>query len=366
MRYSPTLLIYIGRQYLMTFATVLFLFLFVILLADTLELMRRVAAKPDVRLSDVLEMALFNLPYLGQRTFPFAAMFASMLVFWRLTRHHELIVVRALGISAWQFLAPAFIIAFVLGIVQVTVVDPLAASFQARFKRAEAALIGRQASALALSASGLWLRQPGPSGQAVVHARQVTFVDGMMELKGVSIFNFHGLDRFSDRIDAARARLEPGVWRLGEARVLAPERPVRAEAEMRIPTDLTMERIRESFAPPETISFWKLPEFIDSLEATGFSALGHRLHFHVLLATPLAMSAMVVLGAVFSLRRSRSGGVALVVAGGVVAGFVMHVVSDLVHAIGLAGQVPIPLAAWTPSIVALLLAATAVLYLEDG
>ena len=76
------------------------------------------------------------------------------------------------------------------------------------------------------------------------------------------------------------------------------------------------------------MSFWALPGFITLLEQSGFSAQRHRLHFNILLAQPFLFCAMVLVAATFSLRMQRRGGAALMIIGGVVAGFLLYFVSD--------------------------------------
>lgn len=366
MRLSPTLSVYIGRHYLLAFLAMIALFLVIILLADSIELLRRTAGRPHVGFGMVLEMALLKLPYMGQRTFPFAGLFAGILLFWRLSRNHELTVVRASGVSAWQFLVPVLFVAFALGVLQITVFNPLSATFFARYEREEAFLIDQSRNTLAISDSGLWLRQVGDSGQSVVHAQHVLQLDNGIELRDVSFFNYEGTDTFAERIDAAFARLENGHWLMRDAWQMTPEQPSRFHAELTLPTDLTVARIQDSFASPETISFWQLPEFIATLERSGFSAVAHRLQFNALLAAPLLMCAMVLIAASFSLRHPRKGGTLYVVAGGLLSGFVLYIFSDVVFAIGLSDRLPIALAAWTPAVVATLLGLSTLLHLEDG
>ncbi|MCW8971457.1 MAG: LptF/LptG family permease, partial [Rhodospirillales bacterium] len=130
--------------------------------------------------------------------------------------------------------------------------------------------------------------------------------------------------------------------------------------------DLTINRIQDSFSPPETMSFWDLPAFIDTLENAGFSAIRHRLHLHSLLATPLLLCAMVLIAATFTLRQSRKGGTVYVVSGGVLTGFLLYFFSDVVFALGLSDSIPVVLAAWTPSGVSMLLGLAMLLHLEDG
>lgn len=366
MRLSATMSVYIGRQFLVNFVMIFLVFLAMILLLDIVELLRRTASRPEITFAMVTEMALLKLPHMGQETFPFAALFSGMATFWRLTRNHELVVTRAAGVSAWQFLLPALAIAFMLGILKITALNPLASATLARFERLEAVRLKGQSSFLALSGEGLWLRQAGRTGQSVVHSASVLQQGVDVELKDVIVFMYEGLDRFVGRIDAESAWLEDGFWRLSNAWITAPEETAVFEKEYWLETDLTLARIQDSFAPPETMSFWSLPGFIGTLENAGFSAVRHRLHWHTLLATPLLMCAMILIAATFTLRHARRGGTTFIIVSGVLTGFVFYFFSDVVFALGLSDSIPVVLAAWTPSGVTTLLGIAMLLHLEDG
>ena len=66
MTLSPTLFIYIGRQFLIWFLAVLFSMIAVVILIDAVELIRRSATKADVSTSVITSMALLRAPYLAQ------------------------------------------------------------------------------------------------------------------------------------------------------------------------------------------------------------------------------------------------------------------------------------------------------------
>jgi len=153
---------------------------------------------------------------------------------------------------------------------------------------------------------------------------------------------------------------------LTNAWVHKPESMPTHEKNYWLATDLTLNKIQDSFARPETMSFWNLPGFINTLEKAGFSAVRHRLYWHSLLAAPFLMCAMVLIAASFTLRHSRRGGTSFVIAGGVMTGFVLYFFSDIVFALGLSDSIPVALAAWTPSGVATLLGLATLLHLEDG
>jgi lipopolysaccharide export system permease protein len=366
MRLSPTMSLYIGRQFLASFLVVFMVFVMLILVVDIIELLRRSASRPEITFSMVLEMALLKLPHMGQQTFPFATLFGGMAAFWRLTRNHELMVTRAAGVSAWQFLLPVIAIAFLLGVAKITLFNPLASAALSRFERIEAVMLKGRTSYFALSSEGLWLRQANKIGQSVVHAESVLQEGSSVELRDVIVFMYKGADQFFERADAEYVLLEDGFWHMSNVWVYQPDKPAKFEKDYWLETDLTLGSIQDSFAPPDTMSFWDLPGFIETLENAGFSAVRHRIHWNSLLAEPFQLCAMILIAAIFTLRMSRRGGTAFIIGGGVMTGFVLYFFTDVVLALGLSDSIPVVLAAWTPSGVTLLLGLAMLLHLEDG
>ncbi len=364
MKLSPTLSVYIGRQFLLWFGIMFGGLAGLVLLFDTLELLRRAATREQATAALVLELALLRLPHFVQLLVPFAVLFGGMTAFWRLTRSSELVVARAAGISVWQFLLPALAVTCIIAAVKIGLVGPFASVLLARSERLEDAYLRGHPNLMSISPSGLWLRQTDGDGHALLHARRV--VPEAFLLETVTVFRFDADDRFYGRIDAESAALQPGRWIFRDAWLTGRDTSAERRASLSIETDLTWRRIEESFARPETLSVWRLPAFIATLESAGFSALRHRLHLHGMLASPVLLCAMVLIAATIALRPGRRGGTSRLVAGGLATGFALYVASDIVFALGLSGRVPVELAAWAPASVCMLLGITTLLHLEDG
>ena len=137
MRLSLTLSAYIGRQFAVRFGAVLLALTALVYLLDTIEMLRRASTRQEVTLAIVLELSLLKLPQLVQEMIPFVVLFATMLTFWRLSRSHELTVVRAAGISVWQFLLPALAIALLIGAFRLAVLNPVGAVLYASYEQTE-------------------------------------------------------------------------------------------------------------------------------------------------------------------------------------------------------------------------------------
>ena len=89
-------------------------------------------------------------------------------------------------------------------------------------------------------------------------------------------------------------------------------------------------------------------------------------HMSRVLAQPIYLASMVLLAAAVSLRLFRFGGVQKMVLGGIVAGFLLYVLSKICGDLSKAGMMSAPLAAGLPATLGGLTGLMTLLYQEDG
>lgn len=370
MTVAATLSFYVSRQFVVAVLAMIASLTGLVSLFDFIELLRRSATKPDATFGLVTEIAALRLPWIAMEILPFAVLLGGIIAFWRLTRSSELIVARAAGVSAWGFLTAPLLCAVALGVFATCAVSPLSSVMLSRAELLDDAYLRTGGGPLALDGGQLWLRQSDhgldPQGVAIIHAHDVSLHRGTLTADEVSIFRLSPDDRLLERIEAAQARLVRSAWVLNDARSIAPDHLPGAPQTMDFSTDLTVARVQESFASPDTLSFWALPGFIALLEHSGFSAIRHRLHFQALLALPLLAGTMALVAAGFSMRPARRGGVAQMIGSGVAAGFALFVISKVAEQFGDSGVLPAVLAAWAPAAAGAMLAVALLLHLEDG
>jgi len=198
----------------------------------------------------------------------------------------------------------------------------------------------------------------------VVHA--LTVADQGVHLDDVIVFLYGAGDHVLGRIDAKSAQLGEGAWILSDAWVSGPDGIPKHYDRYAAKTTLTPAQIQESFAPPDTLSFWALPHFIQSAEQAGFSAIRYRLYLYSLLTLPVLLAAMVFMAASFSLKLSRAGGLGRVVLISALSGFGVYFFTDLTRALGQTAILPAWLASTAPALAAILIGMTLVFHQEDG
>jgi lipopolysaccharide export system permease protein len=361
---TGTLSRYFGTRFLMS---VIGSFVGVVALAamiDYVELMRRGADWPSATPLLLAKISLLRVPQLCERIMPFAVLVGAMSCYLSLSRRLELVIARSAGISAWQFVAPAIIVALLFGTIATTIYNPISASLHERSKRLEAEMLGELPSALQESVNGFWVRQKSNDGAAIINAKSSRGQGAA--LGGVTVFTFDGAGHFEQRIEAKSATLEHGYWQLEEVRISESGSPPVVEDTYRLPTNLTIEQVRESFATPETVPFWQLPSYIEKADRAGLGAAGYRLQYQELISRPFLLVAMVLLAAAVSLRFFRFGGVQKMVLSGVTAGFLLFVLSKITEDMSKAELISPVAAAWIPVCVGGLTGLVALLYQEDG
>lgn len=353
---------YLAWRFVKVILTILAAIFCLIFVVNFVELLRRASDNPDAGPVHVAVIALLSVPHTTELILPFAVLFGAMSVFVDLTRKLELVVARAAGVSVWQFLTPPTLAVFAIGVVSVSLFNPISTTLRQRADRMELELFGVEGS-LRID-HGLWLRQRGADGDAVIHAMDTA--KGGAELHNVSVNIYAPEGGFLERVEAAQAELVPGAWLLHDARVSVPGEPASEVGEYLLATELTPERLAVDSASPSKTSFWELPGLAASAAEAGLDALPYHLQFQTLLARPLFLVAMLLLAAAFSLRFFRFGGVAKTLAGGVAAGFVLYIAAAVASDLGGAGAISPWIAAWSPALVGSMLGTLSLLNSEDG
>jgi lipopolysaccharide export system permease protein len=354
---------YFGLRFLAAVLLVFFGIFALVALVDYIETMRRATDVPDVSAVLVAKTSFYRVPQITERILPFCVLIGTMVCYLNLSRRLELVVARAAGVSAWQFIAPAVTVAFLIGIIATTAYNPLSAIMQEQSKRFEAMLFGDKSGG-PHGGGPFWTSQRSSEGQAIINAKASR--DQGVNLTGVTVFVFDNDGQFKQRIDARSATLGPGVWRLEDARVNQPGTLPASHAVFQLKTSLTPEQARESFATPETVPFWELPAYITIADHAGLVAAGYRYQFQKLIAQPFLLAAMVFLAASVSLRFFRFGGVQKMILSGVAAGFLLYVLSKVTEDMTKAELMLPVAAAWLPVLAGGLTGFIALLYQEDG
>ena len=141
-----------------------------LVLVDYIEMVRKTSGLASASALMVAETSLFRVPQLLEKLTPFCMLIGAMTCYLALSRRLELVVARAAGISAWQFISPALGSALLIGVIATVAYNPMSANLRELSKRMEAELFGSAPGGGIQDASGFWLNQVTNDGQTIINA----------------------------------------------------------------------------------------------------------------------------------------------------------------------------------------------------
>lgn len=364
MIHSWTLTRYLALRFGFAILMTLLVCGFLIYMIDMVELLRQAGKYGTVPMATLAKIALLRLPAYMEFLLGFAVLVGSIGALIHFNRKSELAVMRAAGMSVWQFLLPGIFVGALIGLLGMVVYNPLAAAGRDKAERAFAKAFGNDDNLLKAQGGGSWLRQAGQDGETIIGA--VAASERGTKLTGVMMLSYDLNGHFSERLDAASAELKNGYWnvRNGWVTRLAQE-PERFETYL-VSTYLTPDRVQDALGSVNAVSFWELPGLIEVTEKAKLASERLRVQYEQLWARPFLCLAMVLLAATVSLRSFRSGRIQTMVSAGMVGGFGFFLFSEIARQFGTSGYAPAWAAVWVPIVAVVVISTTVLLHQEDG
>lgn len=334
-------------------------------LADFTEFSNRTAGLENYDTLTAIGVVAMRVPFILQVAIPFIVMFATMATLMTLNQKYELVIARASGVSAWQFLLPVWVSALIVGLFTVFVVNPVASYGFAKAEEIEGLWRSGPSQNALIQRQRPWLRQPGEDGGAVlIGATRATAIG--TQIFEVSFLFIDDEGSLTHRIDAARAILRPQQWVAFDTKTTDPNGKTETAERLVIPTTLDAAVVSEALIPAEMVPFLSLPSQIDTAQSFGIPANPFRMQYHSLIALPMLLVAMTLIAATVSLRFARFGQSAGMVLSGIGAGFALYVITAVAKSFGSVGLVAPSIAAWLPVGAAIFFGVGYLLHREDG
>ncbi len=360
---SP-LMLYFSRHALLYYFLSLFILSFIVCLSELIEYEKLTSHIYNNSLIFSLKMTLLKMPFRIQNLLPYAIFFGSIISLLRLSYNSELIIARSSGLNIWYCCLPHIILAFIIGLISITIFSPITSVTQKKLIQLENKYINKNNNSLQISNGGFWLYQKDNNNTAIIHADSID--PNNIELKNVIIFRFNNNYEFYERIDGNSTQLQTGYWKVRNGIKTNNNLVTTKFVELQIPTNFTNSQIKESFAPPETVSFWSMLRFIEIIEKSGFSSRKHKIYWYSMLATPFLLVGMSLMGTIFAIKPLGRHGIGKRLFVATIVAFIIFFLNDVIAALGQGSNSSPFISAWIPNLAPIILSTSIILYLEDG
>lgn len=339
---------YIFKEFMRIFIAAVIGILSVYLCVDFLQ-----KADDFIKLkANILQVAkyfVYSLPAIATPSIPIAALVATLLSLGNLSRHNELIAMRASGFSLGRIIAPvltAGVIISAFGFINNEMIMPTYAAKALYIRKVE---VEKKARVVVFRQQKLWLRGPDNS---IANIELVS--PDRTEMFGVNIYKLNLDFTVKERIIAGRLVWEDGAWRLKDSRKFVPRaggvysRPADGEIYNVVdsPDSLNMV-VRRS----EEMTFHELMDYIDRLKKSGYNVAKYEVELYGKIAFPLSSLLMVMIATPLSLQRVRGGGTGRGIALSVIIAFAYWALMSIGAALGKSSALPPLPSAWLANMV---------------
>lgn len=354
-----TLFRYFARSFLFWFMVFTVGMAAIVWVVDFSEFLRRFSSRPDVSFGFIAQLSLLHLPDIIEQLLPFLVFFSAMFVLWKFNRQSEICVIRAAGLSVWQFTAPLVIMALFIGIFDLFVFNPISATLTKQFMKLE----GGEKTDLSISETGIWLNFKDHKNPVIMRIGRADIAT--QKATDVSILKFDQDDEVAQRYDAQNATFTKGGLMLSNVWESSFHQPPVHQSQLFYESTLTLAQLQKMNRPPETLSFWQLPSFIKLLHKSGLPTVKYALYWQSMLARVIWLIGMVMLAATCTLRPLRLGQHSIFILSAIGIGFSLYFIHKVTYTMGLASALPVGPAAWIPVVLSGMIGVATLLHMEE-
>lgn len=350
---------YLFRQHLKNALLVIFGFGLIIFIGQFADLSRRLGDGGNWSMADLLVIASFRVPILMQEVLPHIILVSAALTLYRLSRHLELVAVLQSGLSPWQLLMPVSACGLVLGLVYVSLLNPLAVMAEAE----------AEGITLSISQGSRERNRSDETNELVTQDAEGTTIivangsssDGTT-LYDTSFFRFDNEHNLLYRADVSKAEWSPVGWTLLGDGSITEGGVTRPLTEERIVAKVSAEMLREKFGDEYSVSIFALPGKIQMATALGLSPHKFRVQFQWLTALPVLLAAIALLSSAIVMRPLLMQQWKRDVFFTILVSFSLYVASTVLSVLGSRGLVSPSVAAWSVPFLVALAGVTVVLF----
>ncbi len=313
---------------------------------------------------DIAEYYFYKLPELLPTVLPMGLLLAMLFALAQHNKHHELVAIRAAGVSLWRLAAPYLVVGVVASAV-LFVADEVVGP---RAQNAAEDVLNRYQTKLEQQTELQWRRDVNFNNDVAGHEWKIGAY-GLLshEMLRVNV-TWTGRDHIRRVLFANRGAYVNGVWHFTDAELWAYQ-PPRLDFPERSRTNLLIfpeldesPRLIKSELKVNSLSAvraakklrFTLAEILDYQHLhphlTGGKADELNTQFHGRLAAPLTCFVVVLLALPFGAAPGRRN-VAIGVGVSIAIGFAFFVLSRLSLVLGTGGHVPGWLAGWAPNVI---------------
>lgn len=334
---------YCAKEFLRYLVLIILAFIGLYLIVDFFERIRMFISN-RATVYQMLSYFVFSIPMVMWQMLPASVLMAALVAFSSLSRHNEIMAIKACGVSLYRLALPIVIMAAVISGVAFIVSEFVTPYTNQRVKHIKMVEIQKQQPIGAFKANQIWYRAPeGIYNIKVFDARTNS-------LWGITLYQLDHKMRLVKRLDAERAEWQKGKWVLYNVMVTTFTSAMFPDLHFLPSQTGTLTTHPDNFKAgqkdADKMGYLELRRYIKEMQDNGYDATTYLVDLYGKLAFPLANIIMAVIGFAAALQGIKNSNKTRGLIAGIAIGFSYWIVFALMISVGHAGGLSPVLAAW--------------------
>ena len=259
------------------------------------------------------------------------------------------------GISNYKIILLPTIISFVLGIILVSIFNPVTSLFTYKYYEIKNHFSNKNDFLAAITENGIWIKDISLNNTNLIKADRLI----NNELIDVSIYVFNKNNENVSRFEAKKANIKNKNWRLSEVRIFDGYNNANIKSNFEnsylFETNINVESIQNLFSKLETVSFWKLNKVKSNYKDIGYSTDQIDLEFHKGISYPFFIMVMTFFASIIMMHTKYKVNTLYHVIFGLFISVVIFYLNDLSKVLGQTEKISLIQSVWMPVIIIFIL-----------
>jgi lipopolysaccharide export system permease protein len=344
---------YLVKEFIIKFIQIILLFAIIIFFINLFDALDKVKSS-QAPIAAAPYMSFLQIGGFINDISPSIILIAALITFAKFSLSSEIIIIRIAGYSIFSLLRPILISGFVLGLIWISVINPIFIAMQKKFNNMEQIFINKEIRELISIKDKIWLRQKNitDGGEIIIKADGV--YKNNIEFKNVKFLFIDNDYNFYQRLDARSSKLEDNNWILKDViinnNILVNDKVDKMFVLTNLKKEFVREKIINNFQDVKLFSIFELPSIIKNMELSGFATSKFKVYYHSMLAKPILFSGMIMIACYFGVVHNRSGKLSLNIFIGIISGLIIYILISIIQNIGSYGLISEIKANWYPVI----------------
>lgn len=309
----------------------------------------------------LLDYAVLRVQQIAVFALPLSVLLSSMILLVKMVLSHEIIILRAIGVSVYRVIATLASGVLFIVICHSIFANTLLIKTNRMLHYWQADEYKEKAKPIKNDMMNDWVS----ADSTFLHADFIS-ADGN-QLRDVVIVQKNAQNVITYFLRADSAQYDKGVWILYGVKEATPNshaEETQSLTQRKIlpfePNTLSLMNVREN-----ELSYGDLLDLIHSAGSVELQSKPYRFWFHHKIAVPFGSLVMLLIAAPLALQLARRNQILIVCCGCIMAGFTFYIFQQLLASLGETGVLPPVLAAWTPVVLGSTLAGWILLHFES-